>query len=76
MEEKKTLTEYQIKTLVSDVSYLDSSQRQLVIAALEIHQKKHGGFKMDETKELLRDLHSAGLISSGPIESILKRLFI
>jgi len=69
------LTEYQINTIVGEVSYFDNSQRDLVRAALAIYRRKHSNLDEDGVKDMLRDLSHAGLISEGGVDSVLKKMF-
>lgn len=74
-EGKIQLSEYQISEAVSGSSYFSSDQSQLVKAALNIFSKKSGGLDTDSTKEMLQDLANTGLISSGGVDSVMRRLF-
>lgn len=73
-EEPIQLSDYQISEQISGVSYFDGDQRQLVKAALSILSKKNR-LDYESVKEMLKYLDRADLISSGGVESVLRRLF-
>ncbi|MBT4857000.1 hypothetical protein HON52_02325 [Candidatus Uhrbacteria bacterium] len=75
MSEKQKLTEYQIRELTGRVSYVSGAKRDLVSAALRVLQEKHSGLSEAHTKEMLRDLANAGLISDGAVKSLLSKIF-
>lgn len=74
-DEKLQLSDYQIGNEVSGVSYFSGTQKTFVRAALNILSSKSGGLDEGSTKDMLRGLENTGLISSGGIDSLMKRLF-
>lgn len=74
-DEKLQLSDYQIGNEVSGVSYFSGDQKTLVRAALNILSSKYSGLEEGATKDMLRGLDNLGLISSGGVDSLMKRLF-
>lgn len=74
MSEKKTFTEYELKSMANSLSYISSAQKSLVIAALVVHGNGRG-FDRDGVREMLGKLVQASLLSESTRKQILKKLF-
>lgn len=68
-------TEHELKELVRRLHYVTSDQREMLHAALLVHQAQRGHLDVRNVKELLDHLYKAKLISKSARDSLLKKLF-
>jgi|GEM_PF-2664957 hypothetical protein len=74
MSENIKKTDQQLHDLAVAISS-EQKERDIIELALQIHQRKHGGFSEDKTKDMLKYLELAGLISNDHKDMIIKKLF-